>query len=332
MFLVASGESRFFSNILETNYFYRIKILTEAGKEYADIPIGYFAGSTNVEVVSAIKAQITTYTNGVPEVTTLGKESIFQVDLGNGYKEFRISFPNAQVGSILEFSFKKADKNIEFLDGWSFQRSVPVLFSNYQITMIPQLEYKMIGQGENFYHRSEKSEGNGVYSWTLRDLYSLKGEPYMKNYQDYVDKVEFQLSRYQTAATTSGPEWTDHLNTWEKLGDELIEYYSVRGFYRTNPLEREVLSLDLSKGSQKDKAEIAYYYIRDNFINEGEDLIYTKQTLPQLLKSKKGAPGELMLAYMGILKSQGIECNPVLIGSKGHGRSDIVPFPFFESV
>lgn len=330
VYLVSSADSRFFSSVLETNFFYRIKILTEAGKENADIPIRYFTGSTNVELVNGIKAQITNFENGIPVVTTLDKESIFQVDLGNGYKEFRISFPNVQVGSILEYSYKKADKNIEFLDGWSFQRDVPVLFSKYQITMIPQLEYKMIGQGENFYHRSEKSDGNGTYSWTLRDLYSLKGEPYMKNYQDYVDRVEFQLSRYQRAATTSGPEWTDFLNTWEKLGDELIEYYSQKGFYRTNPLEREVFSLDLSKGTEKEKAEVAFYYIRDNFVNEGADWIYTNQTLPQLLKSKKGAPGELILAYMGILKSQGIECNPVLIGSKGHGRSEIVSFPFLN--
>ncbi|MFN3998783.1 DUF3857 domain-containing protein [Algoriphagus sp.] len=329
-YLVASADSRFFSSILETNYFYRIKILTDAGKENADILIKYFAGTTNVEVVNGIKAQITNFENGVPVVTTLGKESIFQVDLGNGYKEYRISFPNVQVGSILEYSYKKADKNIEFLDGWSFQRTIPVLFSKYQITMIPQLEYKMIGQGDNFFHRLVKNADNGTYSWTLRDLHSLKGEPYMKNYQDYVDRVEFQLSKYQRATTTSGPEWTDFLNTWEKLGDELIEYYSGKGFYRTNPLEREVLSLDLSKGSQKEKAEVAYYYVRDNFINEGADWIYTKQTLPQLLKSKKGAPGELILAYMGILKSQGIECNPVLIGSKGYGRSEIVSFPFLN--
>lgn len=330
VYLVASGESRFFSSILETNYFYKMKILTEAGKENADIRIGYFAGSTNVEMVSSVKAQITTYENGTPVVTKLGKENIFQVDLGNGNKEYRISFPNAQVGSILEFSYKKADKNLDFLDGWSFQRSVPVLFSQYQIIMIPQLEYKMIGQGENFFNRAEKSGANGTYNWVLRDLYSLKEEPYMKNYRDYVDRVEFQLSRYQRAATTSGPEWTDFLNTWEKLGDELIEYYSGKGFYRTNPLEREVLSLDLSKGTQKEKAEVAYYYVRDNFINEGADWIYTNQTLVQLLKSKKGAPGELILAYMGILKSQGIECNPVLIGSKGYGRSEIVPFPFLN--
>ncbi len=329
VYLVASGDARFFRSILETQYFYRMKILTEAGKEQADIRIRYYAGNTNIEEVSGIKAQITNFDGSVPTVIELGKENIFMVELGNGRREYRISYPNVQVGSILELSYKTANKNIEFLNGWSFQENIPVLFSKYQITMIPQLEYKMIGQGANF-HRAERSDSNGTYGWSLRNLHSLKEEPYMKNYRDYSDRVEFQLSRYQRAATTSGPEWEDFLNTWEKLGDGLIDYYTEKGFYRTNPLEREVLSLDLSKGTEKEKAEVAYYYIRDNFENEGEDWIYTNQTLPQLLKSKKGAPGELILAYMGILKSQGIECHPVLIGSKGHGRSEIVPFPFLS--
>jgi hypothetical protein len=330
VYLVAAGNARFFRSILETQYFYRMKILTEAGKEFADIRIRYYSGSTNIEEVLGIKAQITTYAGAVPQVIELGKENIFLVDLGNGRKEYRISYPNVQVGSILELSYKKANKNIEFLEGWSFQENVPVLFSNYQITMIPQFEYKMIGQGTNFFQRAERTDSNGTYGWTIRDLHSLKEEPFMKNYRDYSDKVEFQLSRYQRAATTSGAEWADFLNTWEKLGDGLIDYYSEKGFYRTNPIEREMLSLDLNKGTEKEKAEVAYYYLRDNFENEGEDWIYTNQTLPQLLKSKKGAPGELILAYMGILKSQGIECNPVLIGSKGYGRSEIVPFPFLN--
>ncbi|GAA0877588.1 hypothetical protein GCM10009119_05560 [Algoriphagus jejuensis] len=330
VYLVASGESRINNSILETQHFYRIKILSEAGKEHGDVRIRFYAGTGNVENISSVKAQITNYDGGRPLVTKLDKSNFFEVDLGDGVKELRISFPNTQVGSILEYSYKKGDKNIEFLDGWTFQRSVPVLFSKYQITMVPHLEYKTIGQGANFSTKSERTSDYGNYSWTLRDLYALKEEPYMKNYRDYVDRVEFQLSRYQRAATTSGPEWADYLNTWEKLGDEMIEYYSVKGFYRTNPLEREVLSLDLSSGTQKEKAEIAYYYIRDNFVNEGSDWIYTEQTLPQLLKSKKGAPGELILAYMGILKSLGIECSPVLIGSKGYGRSEIVPFPFLS--
>jgi hypothetical protein len=328
--LAASGESRFFSNLLETQTFYRLKILTEAGKSQADIRVRYYAGDTNVEEIAGVKAQVTTYENGRPVVIKLGKEDFKEVVIGDGVKELRITFPNVQVGSILEYSYKKVDRNIEFLDGWTFPKDMPVLYSKYQITMIPPLEYKMIGQGVNFFNKSEKIAANGIYSWVLRNLYSVKEEPYMRNYRDYVDRVEFQLSRYQRAATTSGAEWEDFLNTWEKLGDGMIEYYTTKGFYRTNPLEKEVFSLDLSTGTEKEKAKKAYYYIRDNFVNEGEDWIYTDQTLGQLLKSKKGAPGELILAYMGILRSLGITCDPVLVGSKGYGRSEPVAFPFLN--
>lgn len=328
--LAASGESRFFSNLLETQTFYRVKILSEAGKSYADIKVRYYAGDTNVEEIAGPKAQVTTYQNGKPVVIKLEKEDFKEVEIGDGVKELRITFPNVQVGSILEYSYKKVDRNIEFLDGWTFPKDIPVLYSKYQITMIPQLEYKMIGQGTNFFNKSEKGASNGVYSWVLRNLYSVKEEPYMKNYRDYLDRVEFQLSRYQRAATTSGAEWEDFLNTWEKLGDEMIEYYTTKGFYRTNPLEKEVFSLDLSTGTEKEKAKKVYYHMRDQFVNEGTDWIYTNQTLGQLLKSKKGAPGELILAYMGILKSLGITCDPVLIGSKGFGRSEPVAFPFLN--
>lgn len=330
VYLVSSGDSRILNGTLETQYFHRVKILTEAGKEHADIRIRYFAGTNNVENLSGMKAQITHVDGGKLVVTKLDKSNFFDIDLGEGRKELRISFPNAQVGSILEYSYRKGDKNIEFLDGWTFQRAVPVLFSKYQIKIPDNLEYKTIGQGANLFSKAERSNDYGSYSWILRDLYSLKEEPYMRNYRDYVDRVVFQLARYQKAATTSGPIWEDFLHNWEKLGDELIAYYSMKGFYRSNPIEREILSLDLSTGTQREKAKAAYYYIRDNFVNEGPDWIYTEQTLPQLLKSKKGAPGELILAYMGILSSLGIECNPVLIGSKGYGRSEIVPVPFLS--
>lgn len=337
--LASSGDSRFYGGMLETSYFYRIKILTEAGKEYADIRLRYYRGESGTENLSGVKAQLVNVVDGKLLETKIGKEHIYDVEIGDGYWETRISFPDAQVGSILEYSYKIGDKNLTFLDGWSFQRSIPTLYSKYQIIMIPQLDYKMIGQGYNFFHNSQKGVNNGTYSWELRDLYSLKEEPYMKNYRDYQERVEFQLSRYQSSGGSSnggysaGPaagEYVDVLNTWEKLGNDLIEVYANKGFYRTGALERELFALDLSQGTERQKAERAYYYLRDNFVNEGEDWIYPSQSLNQLLKAKKGSPGDLILAYMGILKSQGITCDPVLIGSKGYGRSELVMFPFLN--
>lgn len=324
------GSSKFLSGMLETTYLFRKKILKESGKAEADVRIPFFVGDSRIEEVSGVKAQITNFENQESTTVKLGDENFFEVDLGDGWKEIRISFPNVQVGSIIEYSFRKSDKNITFLDGWTFQNPIPTLGSQYQIIMIPQLQYKMIGQGHKYLTTTEKVEANGIYRWTVRDLYSMKEEPFMKNYGDYKERVEFQLSMYQRAATTAGPEWEDVIGTWEKLGDEIVGEYQEKGYYRTNPIQKEVLNIDLTGVTQKEQAEKAYYFIRDNFTNSNITGFWPNQTLSQLLKSKSGSPIEMNLALMGILKSIGISCDPILIGSKGSGRSELASFPFLN--
>ncbi|PZX58031.1 DUF3857 domain-containing protein [Algoriphagus chordae] len=327
--LVSQGYSRFLSGYLETSHFVRLKILSEAGKENADVRIRYYAGDQKVEDILAVKAQTTNFENGKAESIKVSKEGIFEVDLDDGYKELRISFPNVQVGSIIEYQYKKTDKNLTFIDGWTFQNKLPTLYSNYVIKMLPSLEYRTLGQGQNYSTGVEKTIENDNYGWTLRNIHSLKEEPYMKNYRDYIDRIDFQLSRYEVREDY-GTKWEHVMSTWEVLGDEVISMYSQKGFYRSNPIEKEFLDVDLKGETQLETAQNAYYYLRNNFRVEGEDWIYPEQNLNQLLKSKVGSPVELMLALMGVLKSEGISCEPVLIGSKGYGRSDIVPFPFLN--
>lgn len=156
------GDSKFLSGLIETTYLFRKKILKEAGKSEADVRIPYYVGDSYTEEISGIKAQITNFENGEPTTLKLEKKNFYDVDLGNGWKEFRISFPNAQVGSIIEYSYRKSDKNITFLDGWTFQNSIPTLGSQYQIILIPQLQYKMIGQGNKYLTTAEKVEAHGV--------------------------------------------------------------------------------------------------------------------------------------------------------------------------
>ena len=327
--LVSNGDSRFINGLFETTFFVRLKVLSEPGKENADIRIRYYVGDQNMEDILGIKAQTTTFVNGKAETVKVSKDGIFDVELDGGYKEMRISFPNVQVGSIIEYQYKKSDKSLTFIDGWTFQHKLPTLYSNYAIKMDPNLEYRTIGQGMNYTSSVEKTSESGYYTWTLKDLRALKEEPFMKNYRDYVDRIEFQLSQYR-ASSEYGSAWKNVLNTWEVLGDEVISNYTQNGYYRSNPIEKEFLDVDLKGQTQLETAQKAYYYLRNNFRVEGEDWIYPDQNLNQLLKSKVGSPVELMLALMGVLKSEGISCEPVLIGSKGYGRSDLVPFPFLN--
>src|SRR3990167_1259957 len=148
--LCEEGASKFLSGLVETSYLFRKKILKESGKSEADVRILYYVGDSRTEEISGIKAQITNFENGEPTTLKLEKENFYDVDLGNGWKEFRISFPNAQVGSIIEYSYRKTDKNLTFLDGWTFQNPIPTLGSQYQFILIPQLQHKMMGQGYKY--------------------------------------------------------------------------------------------------------------------------------------------------------------------------------------
>lgn len=121
-----------------------------------------------------------------------------------------------------------------------------------------------------------------------------------------------------------------YINSWQELGDKVINEYREKGYYRSNPIERELIDVDLRGATQEEMAKKAYYYVLDNFLVEGEDWIYPNQFIKNLLKTKVGSPGELVLALMAIYKSLGIECQPVLIGSKGYGRSQLVTFPFLN--
>jgi len=212
-----------------------------------------------------VKALITNFEGGQAQTIKVEKDQIFEVEVANGWKEVRITFPNVKVGSIIEYTYKKTDKNITFLDGWTFQNDIPTMMSTYSITMIPQLEYKMIGQGEKYNTTSEKTANNGSYSWTLRKLNSLKAEPYMKNFADYRERVEFQLSRYQKTLT----EWEDVLQNWVVLGNEALKDYDEKGYFRTAPLDKATVGADFEGSTELEKAQKAYYYIQENFqINE----------------------------------------------------------------
>jgi len=151
-----------------------MKILKESGITRGDVTIPFYSGDNRTEQISSVKALITNFEGGQAQTIKVEKDQIFEVEVANGWKEVRITFPNVKVGSIIEYTYKKTDKNITFLDGWTFQNDIPTMMSTYSITMIPQLEYKMIGQGEKYNTTSEKTANNGSYSWTLRKLNSLK--------------------------------------------------------------------------------------------------------------------------------------------------------------
>jgi len=329
-------NSSFFSGVqLKSEIHRRIKVLKESGKSHADVLLRYYDGKDAIESIQRLQAQIVNRENGTENIIKLSKSDFFEVDAGDGYKEIRFTFPEVKEGSILEYAYNKLDKSILFVDGWVFQNDIPTIKSSYSITIPEFLDYRMLAQGAKVITSKYKSGPDGLYQWKLTDLRSVKAEPYMNHFADYLEKVQFQLAGYKSQSTNVLGEtesgYEKMFGNWQELADFFRDRKAFSSY--TSPDKNVSKTLAVTDSTGKTKTEILqeyYSYITQNFTYDGKGGIVPDQLLKDLLVNKKGNRAEINLALMTLLNASGIEAHPVLISSKGNGRSDLVTFPFAD--
>lgn len=329
-------NTSFFSGVqLMSEIHRRIKVLKESGKSQGDVVLSYFEGKDGIENIQRLRAQVVNVENGVEKVIKLEKRDFFEVDAGDGYKEIRFTFPEVNEGAILEYAYTKVDKSILFVDGWVFQNNIPTIKSSYSITIPEFLDYRMLGQGAKVITSKYRDSSGRLYKWQLTDLRSVKTEPYMNHFADYLEKVQFQLAGYKSQSTNilgqteSGYE--KMFSNWQELADFFMDRKTFTSFL--NPDKNALKTFPSSDIADTSKIEIVrahYSYVTQNFIYDGKGGILPNQTINEVSVSKKGNRADINLYLMAILNASGIEAHPVMISSKGNGRSDLVTFPFAD--
>ncbi|GGF22916.1 DUF3857 domain-containing protein [Echinicola rosea] len=322
------GVSYFSRSHLVTEIKRRIKVFdSEKAKDQADITIRYYVGEDgDMENISGLKAQVMNYVNGKEETTKLSKSDFYDSDAGNNYKEIRFTFPEVKEGSILEYEYKVYSKSITFIDGWSFQNNIPTAFSRYRIDIPEHLDYRFLGQGENFVLANQSKESRyGENEWVLTNLRSIKPEPYMNNFVDYLDKIEFQLAGYKDFSNNG--HYESYLGSWQKLADELFSIDNFKSYFRNN-VAKDLQEIEVEGDSDLAKATHIYEYIKEHYGLNDERGFVPSQSAKRLMDGKVGGQTDLNLLFMAMLRAHGIQADPLLISTKGNGRSYLVQFPF----
>jgi len=327
---VVLGEQgiSFFSNSqCVTEIRRRLKIFDASAKEYADITIRIYEGENRMESVVGLKAQVMNYENGKEKIIKMSKKDFFESEVGNGYKEIRFTFPNVKEGSIIEYEYNIYSKSITFLDGWTFQNDIPTIFSRYRIDIPEYLDYRFLGQGENFIVANQaRNKESGGNDWVLTNLKSIKPEPYMENFVDYLDKIEFQLAGYKDYSNHG--HYKPVLSNWQKLADELYDMEEFKSYFRNNGTFKDLEEKEFEGDTDLAKAENIYQYIKETYTLNDEGGFVPSQSIKKLVEGKVGSKTELNLLLVAMLRAHGIEATPLLISSKGNGRSYLVQFPF----
>ncbi|NJL74104.1 MAG: DUF3857 domain-containing protein [Saprospiraceae bacterium] len=311
----------------------RIKILTDAGLDYANISIPYYKENSR-DFIRNIKAQIL-QPNG--KSIELKKSDFYKEDINNYWAAMNFTFPNVQPGSIIEYEYELISQDIVNLKDWYFQQNIPVRYSKIVSTINERLVYIYLFQGADYLIKQpDGSFRLGEHTiakidaptYEMQNIPAFKEEAYMTTEEDYKNKIRFQLDKilyvdgsrggnnyYAKPVLSSWDEIRDKLWMNESLGEQFAKKNNFKNAFET------ILPMTLGAKSQKEKANIAYTYLAENIewsgINSG---IYTIEKLDKVFDKRRATKSEMNLLLLGILRELEIEAYPILTSTRNHGK------------
>ena len=312
----------------------RIKIFTDAGIRYATVEIPFQVGYRMKESVSHIKAVTYNYKNGKLIADSLAPENIYYVNKNGIIHVAKFVLPNVRKGSIIEYSYNLKTNSLLQMPSWHFQRRIPVLYSHYEVRALPFFQYITLMQGvkkldvnKPYVDYSHPTSHLGVMyndivrGFSMRNVPAFKDEQYVPSVEDYLIKVEFQLSK----VWMPGNRPMNYLKTWSDLvKDRLLKGDFGRYFGQyVNKSSRfslkELHMKDIQNKPEQARFNFIMDYAKNHFTWNGRSNWFAYQTPEQLISSGTGSSQDINLFTVGMLRAAGLKAYPVLISTREHG-------------
>lgn len=308
----------------------RIKIFKEAGIKWANIEIPYYQQGNVYEQIEDVEACTYNFENGSFTKTPLKVGSSNDEQLNEFWKVRKFALPNVKEGSIIEYHYKINSQYMFNLRNWKFQWKIPVIYSKYTVKMIPFYEYTYLLQGATKFDEQKSYQDNGIdrqfgsmkyqdmiHEYVMKDVPAFKDEEYISSTDDYIIKLDFQLSKVtqitgsvQKVMTT----WPDMIKDLiknddfgkyiEKSGKQYVKIWGAKPFFSKTPSERYDSIMN---------------YVKANFRWNKMNGKYATKSVNSFLKDKTGNDAEINLFALGLLKSSGINATPIILSTRENG-------------
>jgi len=317
----------------------RVHILNKNGYDHADVSIGIY-NSNGMEVeLENLKAVTYNLVDGKIVENKLEKGAIFKekIDKESSLKKFTL--PNVKEGSIIEYEYRITSDFFNHVRPWIFQGGSPNLWSEFKFSVPQFLQYVFLSQGFVPFHVNDRKdrfsnfnivESNGTsasqtytissgvtdYRWVMKDVPAIKKEGFTSTINNYLSRIEFQLSGFQQPLTPK-----NIMGTWPMLTKNLMEneYFGLPLKAGNNWLSDEVKPLMAAASSNVERARLIYAHVRDNYTCTDHSSIYIDKSLKDVVKTRKGNVSELNLLLTAMLKYVGIQAEPVILSTSDNG-------------
>ncbi|GGG26781.1 hypothetical protein GCM10011344_29450 [Dokdonia pacifica] len=279
----------------------RYKILTENGYDYATVSIPY----PNVQKVEGATYNIV---DGKIEKTELNRKLVFEDEVVKGVKIRKFTFPKVSVGSVLEFKYKATRSTVSDID---MQYNIPIKRLNLIIRNNTETNYKILQNPRSFLLVSRKQSGKTT-TITASDVAPLEEENYVYDMDLFRSKIQFKFTGFQDFLK---------LSSFEDIGKFLLELDDFqRTFKAIKSYDDDVEALLGGEKDQEKQAKLIYNYLKKEIKWNGRyGFISDNNSSRDTFKKKEGDNGDVNGLFISMLRSIGIEADPVLASTKANG-------------
>lgn len=315
---------------------YRLKIFNKSAFERANVRIVY-ASKDDFEYVLKVKAQTI-----LPNGTRLPVESksVFTEKLNENTSVQKFTFPGVVEGAVLEYEYELVSRNLFELREWEFQHNIPIRYSFLNLNIESRFSYTYLFQGKENIKSTDvfyDNQGGGLDAMSSRTrvsfyteaLPALKQEAYVSSVDNYITKINFQLSEYFTRDGVKQKV----LPTWDKTVTDMLDDDRFGKLFLKKSKSEDVWAvvkpLILPSDTAMQKINKIYDWVNEN-IEWNEDFwFYGTKSPNEIFKKRKGNSADLNLMLIALLREAGIDANPVILSTRENGKP-FKDYPFLR--
>ncbi|WP_126249115.1 transglutaminase domain-containing protein [Chitinophaga rhizosphaerae] len=322
----------------------RIHILRKSAYEKANISIELYMQGAAEESLSNLKACSYNLENGKVVETKLESKAVFTEKVDRNIVRKKFTLPAVKEGTIIEYSFTINSEFPTYLRPWAFQDiEMPVLWSEYEVSLPEYYEYLFLSQGYNGYHIKSSKDSRKTFSfnmkgeslaspsrhvsvtpgitthrWVMKDVPPLKEESFVTTLKNHISYIEFQLSSIRFPETPV----RNIMGTWPRFMEEMgkDEDYAGELMRANNFLSDDVKRLTAGVSTAKEKAANIFGFVRDNYTCTDYSAIWKSQSLKTTFNKKNGNVTDINILLTALLREAGLDASPVLLSTRSHGK------------
>lgn len=322
----------------------RIKIYNKEGFDKATIQISlYRSGSSKEKVVSA-KGYTFNFDNKEISKIKLRKEHRFNEKISDRYNLVKFVFPEVKEGSIIDLKYTVKSPYVSKVDQVDFQYDIPVDKLDVSIEFPEYFNFKKASKGyynvplktttkngsiqltEEYRDRIGIVRKGRTYNRDLKynidkfygeNIPALKdSEPFVTNISNYRGGIKYELSHVQFPNST--PKF--YATTWEDVSKTIYKYQNFGGELNKSKYYKNDLSSVINTATGEfEKLGAIFQFVKSKVKWNGNYGKYTEYGVKKAYKEGVGNVADINLMLTSMLRSAGLNANPVLVSSRNNG-------------